>query len=168
MRVALAGTFGPIHDGHRALFRTALEPGTDGVAVGITSDDLAEETRKKPRPIPPYEEREAAVRETLADLDEWGRDWEVQRLTDPIGPAATDPSIDALVTSPETCGEIAAINRRRVAEESTRSKASSSHTSARRTASVSPQHASFAAISTNTAIRRPDGRCGRAGGRHAV
>lgn len=115
MRVAVAGTFGPLHDGHRALFRTALERGDDGVEVGITSDDLAQETRTTPRPVPPVEEREQGVRAALADLDEWGRDWEVQRLTDPIGPAASDPSIDALVTSPETCGELATINRRRAA-----------------------------------------------------
>jgi pantetheine-phosphate adenylyltransferase len=116
MRVAVAGTFGPLHDGHRALFRMALERGDDGVVVGLTSDDLAEETRKKPRPVPPFEERREGVEAALADVDEWDREWEIRRLTDRLGFAATDPSIDALVTSPETCGEVAAINRRRVSE----------------------------------------------------
>lgn len=114
MRVAVAGTFGPLHDGHRALFRKALQRGTDGVAVGITSDDLARGSRS--REVPPYGDREAAVRATLSDLDEWDRDVSIQRIADPIGPAATDPNIDALVTSPETCGEVADINRQRATE----------------------------------------------------
>lgn len=113
MRVAVAGTFGPLHDGHRALFRTALERGDEGVVVGVTGDDLAQETRLTPRPVPPFEERREGVRETLSTLDEWGRSVEVRRLTDRYGFAATDPGIDALVTSPETCGELAEINRRR-------------------------------------------------------
>jgi pantetheine-phosphate adenylyltransferase len=113
MRVAVAGTFGPLHDGHRALFRTALERGGGGVVVGVTSDDLAQETRTKPRPVPPFEERRESVRSELDELDEWGRDIEVRRLTDRFGFAASEAAIDALVTSPETCGELAEINRRR-------------------------------------------------------
>ena len=113
MRVAVAGTFGPLHDGHRALFRTALERGDEGVLVGITGDDLAQETRLQPRPVPPFEQRRTGVREALADLDEWGRDTEIRRLTDRYGFATTESALDALVTSPETCGELAEINRQR-------------------------------------------------------
>ena len=43
MQVALGGTFDPVHDGHRALFDRAFELGD--VTVGLTSDDLAAETR---------------------------------------------------------------------------------------------------------------------------
>lgn len=117
MRVAVAGTFGPIHDGHRALFRTALQRGDEGVVVGVTSDDLAQETRKKPRPVPPFEERRESIRSELTDLDKWGRDIDVRRLTDRFGFAATEAAIDALVTSPETCGELAEINRRRATND---------------------------------------------------
>jgi len=113
MRLAVAGTFGPLHDGHRALFRTALERGDEGVLVGLTSDDLAQETRLKPRPVPPFEERRAGVDGALADMDEWGRDVEIRRLTDRYGFAATETTLDALVTSPETCGRLADLNRRR-------------------------------------------------------
>jgi len=113
MRVAVAGTFGPVHDGHRAMFERALEAGDDGVVVALTSDDLAVETRHEPRPVPPYDERERAVRRELAALDEWDRDVEIRRLTDQHGFAATDPSLDALVVSPETRDEVTAINRTR-------------------------------------------------------
>ena len=110
MRVAVAGTFGPLHDGHRALFETALELGADGVVVGLTSDDLAPETRSEPRPIPTATEREKAVRAALADLDEWGRDVELRRIEDEYDVVTTDPTLDALVVSPETGDELRTIN----------------------------------------------------------
>lgn len=113
MRVAVAGTFGPIHDGHRRLFETALERGDEGVVVGVTSDDLAQETRREPRPVPPVAERRARVREEVEKLNEWGRAVTVQELRGRYAIASTDPEVDALVVSPETCGEIAEINGRR-------------------------------------------------------
>lgn len=117
MYVAVAGTFGPIHDGHRRLFETALERGDEGVVVGVTSDDLAQETRHEPRPVPPFTERRARVREELEELNRWDRAVTVERLTGRYGIASTDPAVDALVVSPETCGEIAEINRRRIRED---------------------------------------------------
>jgi len=114
MRVAVAGTFGPIHDDHRRLFETALERGDEGVIVGVTSDDLAQETRRKPRPVPPFTERRVRVREEIKDLDRWDRDVTVRRLTGRYDIAANNPELDVLVVSPETCGEIAEINRRRI------------------------------------------------------
>lgn len=113
MRVAVAGTFGPIHDGHRRLFERALEVGTDGVIVALTSEALAEQTRHEPRPIPPLPERRERVREEVARLDRWDRDIEVRTLESPLGIASTDPDLDALVVSPETVGELEEINDRR-------------------------------------------------------
>lgn len=113
MRVAVAGTFGPIHDGHRALFEQVLRFGDDGVLVALTSDELARETRHEPRPIPPFSERKRVVEETLAELDEWERDVECRTLTDELAIASTDPTIDALVVSPETADELEEINDRR-------------------------------------------------------
>lgn len=115
MRVAVAGTFGPLHDGHRSLFRTALEHGDDGVVVGLTSDELAVETRHEPRPIPSYEERRDSVAAALADLDRWDRGVEIREIDDEHDFAASDPAIDALVVSPETEPEVDPINDRRVA-----------------------------------------------------
>ena len=114
MRVAVAGTFGPLHDGHRALFGEALENGDEGVVVGLSSDEFATETRRPdPRPVPPFEERKRRVREALDALDEWSRPIEIREFTDAHGFADDDPTLDALVVSPETDEEVAEINRRR-------------------------------------------------------
>lgn len=113
MRVAVAGTFGPIHDGHRALFETALEVGTDGVVVAVTTDELASRTRSEPRPVPPLADRLRAVDAELASLDEWGRRVELRDLEDRHDIAATDPDLDGLVVSTETADELAVINDRR-------------------------------------------------------
>lgn len=112
MRVAVAGTFGPVHDGHRALFRTALERGDEGVLVALTSDAFAR--GKRDRPVPDFETRRERVRAELDALDEFERAVEIRKLHDEHGIASTDPSVDALVVSPETAGEIADINAERV------------------------------------------------------
>ncbi|MGM0592784.1 MAG: phosphopantetheine adenylyltransferase [Halobacteriota archaeon] len=113
MRVVVAGTFGPIHDGHRALFRAALEHGDEGIVVGLTSDALANRTRN--RPVPSYEDRERTVRREIDAIDEWNRDPTIVKLSDEYGVAVEDPSLDAIVVSPETRDEVAEINERRIA-----------------------------------------------------
>ena len=113
MHVAVAGTFGPIHDGHRTLFEHALRFGEDDVVVALTSDELAAETRDEPRPIPSFDERVRAVTDEIAALDEWGRDVEIRKLVGKHGIAAENPVIDALVVSPETAPELEHINDRR-------------------------------------------------------
>ncbi|WP_135830258.1 phosphopantetheine adenylyltransferase [Halorussus halobius] len=111
MRVAVAGTFGPLHDGHRAMLREALRAGDDGVVVGLTTDEFATSTRD--RSVPGYAERERVLREAVADLDEWGRNVEIRAVDDEHGFADEDPALDALVVSPETDDELVDINRRR-------------------------------------------------------
>ncbi|QLD88741.1 pantetheine-phosphate adenylyltransferase [Natronomonas salina] len=114
MRVAVAGTFGPLHDGHREMFAAALARGDDGVVVGLASDRFAIDSRRPdPRPIPPFEERKQAVPELLNDLDEWDRDFEIREFDDEYGFADDDPSLDGLVVSPETDDLVDDINRRR-------------------------------------------------------
>lgn len=114
MRIAVAGTFGPLHDGHRALFRTALERGDEGVVVGLSSDRFATETRQpNPRPIPSYAERKQQVEAVLSTINEWNRSVEIRKFTDTYGFASRDPSLDALVVSPETDEEVAELNRQR-------------------------------------------------------
>ena len=107
-RVAVAGTFGPLHDGHRNLLRTALQYGDDGVIVGLTSDAFAQASRT--RAVPPFERRRTALKAAIEDLDEWDRSVDIRRLTDEHGIVSDDPEIDALVVSPETAPELAAIN----------------------------------------------------------
>lgn len=113
MRVVVAGTFGPIHDGHRTLFEAALRRGDEGVVIALTSDELADETRTEPRPVPPFEARRRAVEREVAAIDEWGRTVEIRRLETEHGIAADDPSLDAIVVSTETADAVPAINRER-------------------------------------------------------
>ena len=100
MEVALGGTFDPIHDGHRALFRRAFELGD--VTVGLTSDDLAPNTRNDERRVRPFDKRETDLAAELSDLAaEYDREWTVRELSEPTG-IATEPQFDALIVSPET------------------------------------------------------------------
>lgn len=113
MRAAVAGTFGPIHDGHRALFEEALRHGDEEVTIALTSDELAERTRHEPRPVPSFAERERWVQEELDALDQWDRDVRIEKLRDEHGIATEDPALDYLVVSPETVTELEAINDER-------------------------------------------------------
>ena len=100
MKVALGGTFDPIHDGHRALFERAFELGD--VTVGLTSDDLAPNTRHDERHVRSFDERHADLAAELERLAEpRAREWTVRELSEPTG-IATEPQFDVLVVSPET------------------------------------------------------------------
>ena len=110
-RVAVAGTFGPLHDGHRTLLRTALKYGDGGLVVGVTSDEFARSSRT--RAVPAFADRTTAVETALREQDEWDREWEIRELTSEHGIVTEEPAVDALVVSPETAVELAAINEQR-------------------------------------------------------
>lgn len=110
-RVAVAGTFGPLHDGHRNLLRTALKYADGGLIVGLTSDEFAQASRT--RAVPPFERRRAALASAVSDLDQWDRDVAIRELTSEHGIVSEEADIDALVVSPETAPELPEINERR-------------------------------------------------------
>lgn len=121
----LGGTFTPVHNGHRALLHTAFQtashdgPGDGHVVVGLTDTDLATRTRDDPDHadfLGPFEERRANLEAELARLGSaYTAGFEILRLTDTRGPAATREELDALVVSPEAKAQRRAteINRQR-------------------------------------------------------
>lgn len=96
MRVAVGGTFQPLHDGHKLLLRTAY--GLDGdVDIGLTSDRMARSSRI--RNVEPYEVREKRLREWIEKT--LGATPHIVKLEDPYGSALTE-DYDFIVVSPET------------------------------------------------------------------
>lgn len=119
----LGGTFTPVHGGHRALlhyaFQTASHDGEgDGhVVVALTSTDLAEQTRSDPTHadlLGSFRERRDALDAALDDIDDaYSASYDIVRLDDPHGPAATRDDLDALVVSPEAKAQRRAVDLNR-------------------------------------------------------
>lgn len=128
-RIAIvAGTFTPIHDGHRALlhkaFQTASHDG-DGpghVIVALTSTEFAKRTRSAQDQVGslgPFEQRRQTLEDELGRISgAYTATNEIITLEDTHGPAATRDDIDALVVSPEAKAQHRAheLNERRVDE----------------------------------------------------
>jgi pantetheine-phosphate adenylyltransferase len=124
----LGGTFTPIHNGHRALLHKAFQtashdsPDDGHVVVGLTASALAEQTRSQAghsAHLGDFEARRDALDAELAGLGAaYSASYEIIRLEDTQGPAATRPDVDALVVSPEAKAQRRAhsINEQRVAD----------------------------------------------------
>jgi pantetheine-phosphate adenylyltransferase len=98
-RVAVGGTFDPIHDGHLSLLKRAFELAKgDTVAIALTSDEMARDHRT--RPVHDYEARLKNLKSAIRR--EFGvENYLVEKLNDLCGSAIYD-EFDYIVVSPET------------------------------------------------------------------
>ncbi len=107
MKVAIGGTFQPLHDGHKALLRKAYELSRD-VDIGVTSDEMAH--RGRVRPVKPYRERVEALRDWIKK--EIGVEPRIFPIGDPYGPTLNE-DYDYIVVSAETYPMALKINAKR-------------------------------------------------------
>ncbi|MDY6965473.1 MAG: phosphopantetheine adenylyltransferase [Halobacteriota archaeon] len=108
MRVVLGGTFGPLHDGHKALLSKAFELSEGGeVVIGITSDEMA---RVRDRAVPPYNVRAANLMQFIDR--EFEKEAAIIEIDDPYGVTLSE-DFDFLVASEETYQMSLKINEER-------------------------------------------------------
>ncbi len=109
--IVVAGTFWPIHKGHRAIMERAFNLASE-VFIGLTSDSMTR-SKELSESIPPYGERKRRLIAYLAERGYLQRA-HIFRIEDEYGFAADFPSLEAIVVTPETLGNAQKINRRRV------------------------------------------------------
>jgi pantetheine-phosphate adenylyltransferase len=98
-KVAVGGTFDPLHDGHLSLLRRAFDLAKgDLVVIALTSDEMASDHRT--RPVHDYEIRlknlRAAIRREFSSMN-----YRIEKLNDLCG-SAINEDYDYIVVSPET------------------------------------------------------------------
>jgi pantetheine-phosphate adenylyltransferase len=109
-RVAVGGTFDPIHDGHIALLKRAFELGKEGeVIIGLTSDEMARTSRT--RSVRDFDVRMKGLRAVVQRCFGIGNAI-VTKIDDQCGPSIYE-DFDFIVVSPETLPMAEKINRLR-------------------------------------------------------
>jgi len=106
-KVALGGTFEPLHEGHRKLIDVAIQLGGRNVVIGITSDETA---RVRLRSVLPFKIRAENVRQYVKRR--YGFEPEIVMINDPYG-KTLEVDFEYLVVSPETYEVALKINEKR-------------------------------------------------------
>lgn len=108
VKVAVGGTFDPLHDGHKALLAKAFEIG-DEVVIGLTSDEMV---KGKIVPLKDYEIRKQNLCEYVESTYSAASTrirTRIIKLHDSFGPTISQ-DFDYLVVSPETITNAGKIN----------------------------------------------------------
>lgn len=105
MQVVIGGTFGFLHDGHKALIRKAFAIG-DYVYIGLTTDRYVRIIKSRAK-IPGYSERKKKL-ERFAR--KYRKNFKIMPLNDRFGPSTTG-DFDAIVVSEETLHTAREINK---------------------------------------------------------
>ncbi|OPY31903.1 MAG: Phosphopantetheine adenylyltransferase [Methanomassiliicoccales archaeon PtaU1.Bin124] len=106
MKVGVGGTFNVLHKGHRTLLDRAFESG-DEVHIGIMSDEYAEANKSL---LVPFERRREMVESYALNK---GVEFTIIEIGHPTELAATDPTLEVLIVSPETSTRASKINDQR-------------------------------------------------------
>ena len=96
--VALGGTFDYLHRGHRALLDEGFEIG-DTLLIGVVSDALAHSLGKTPEQ--PYNARFVGVAKYI-EKKHSRESFKLFQLQEAYGPLATNPSVEAVVVTPDS------------------------------------------------------------------
>ncbi len=107
MKVALGGTFEPLHEGHKRLIDVAVSLGGSSIMIGVTSDEMA---RKRFRSVLPFKIRAENLRQYIKR--KYGFEPVIVKICDPYG-KTLEIDFEYLVVSPETYGVALRINERR-------------------------------------------------------
>lgn len=111
--VGTAGTFDFIHKGHQLLLQTAFQVGKK-VVIGLSTTELLGNKEFKEN-IKPYSTRFSQLEEYIEQsLVIPKSDFSIIPLSDPFGPAITDPRLQAHISSMETFQGALRINQKRI------------------------------------------------------
>ncbi|MHC1579063.1 MAG: phosphopantetheine adenylyltransferase [Candidatus Alkanophagales archaeon] len=110
MKVALGGTFDPLHDGHKLLLQKVYELSDgDEIVIGLTSDEMARSRRC--RTVLSYKARAENIRQYM--FRKYGVRVRTVELNDRYGITLDEEDLDYIVISPETYSVALEINRLR-------------------------------------------------------